>query len=125
VSKHYVNNKQLHIELVVSKAQGRLTSKANHMLYLIGKNLHRKMRYNNTDDAYDTLQEGFYQIYKNWISYDPDKFDNALAFISEVFKRAMARGWNTLKERNSKTGFQPIKASYYTNDDAGNPRPRI
>lgn len=125
MSKHYLNNKQLHIELVISIAQGRLTKKAEHMLYLIGKNLHRKMKYMNPDDGQDTLQEGMYQIYKNWMKYDYDKFDNAMAYISELFKRSMARGWNVLKERNSKTGFQPIKTSYYVNDDAGNPRARI
>jgi hypothetical protein len=116
---NYINNKDLHAELVVSIAQGKLTKRCQEMLYLIGHRLHRKMIYKNDDDRNDTYQEGMYHIFYKWMMYDPDRFDNAFAYISEIYKRGMAQGWNKIKERNPRTGFQPTKTTYYYNDDDG------
>ena len=41
----YLNNKDLYIEIIVSKAQGRLTRNAEKMLELLAKKTIKKMRY--------------------------------------------------------------------------------
>jgi excinuclease UvrABC nuclease subunit len=93
-SKQYLNNKDLYAELVISKAQGRLTYKCSNMLYRLGKNIIRKFSYNDNDDREDCLQEGMYQVYKNWYLFDENITDNAFAYMTEVFKRGVAQGFN-------------------------------
>ena len=46
----YLNNKELYVEILVSKSQGKLTRKAEKMLELLGKETIKKMRYWNNDD---------------------------------------------------------------------------
>lgn len=124
MSNHYISNRLLHAELVVSKTQGKLTRPAKNMLYLLATRLHRKFYYFNEDDRKDCFQEGLFKLYEKWWSYDPERFDNAFAFFTEVFKRGAAAGFNKVYERN-KDGWKPTKVSPYGSDDSGNPRPRI
>jgi hypothetical protein len=98
-SKKYLNNKHLYVELVISKAQGKLTRRASEMLYLLGKNIMRKFSYKNNDDKKDTFQEGMLQVYKNWYLFDEDITDNAFAYITEVFKRGVAQGFNKVYQK--------------------------
>ena len=46
----YLNNKDLYIEIIVSKAQGKLTRNAEKMLELLAKKTIKKMRYWSNDD---------------------------------------------------------------------------
>ena len=62
-SKMYLSNKELYMEIVYSKAAGRLTPKAVNMLMLLGKNIIKKMYYRNPDDK-QTAQEKFQEIGK-------------------------------------------------------------
>lgn len=124
MSKHYLSNKELHIELVISKAQGKLTKRAKEMLYLLATRIHRKFHYYNEDDKHDCFQEGLFKLYEKWSFYDPETYDNAFALMTEIYKRGAAAGFNKIHERN-KEGWKPSKVSYYGSDDAGNPRPRI
>lgn len=124
MSKHYISNKELHIELVISKAQGKLTKRAKDMLYLLATRIHRKFHYFNEDDRNDCFQEGLLRLYQKWDFYDPDRYDNPFAVLTEIYKRAAAAGFNKIYERN-KEGWKPSKVSYYYNDDAGNERARI
>jgi hypothetical protein len=93
-SKQYLNNKDLHIELIISKSQGKLTAKAQRMIFLLGKNIIKKFSYTDIKDKEDCLQEAYYQVYKNWHCYDENITDNAFAFLSEIFKRGIAQGFN-------------------------------
>jgi len=101
-SNQYVNNKDLYCEIIVSKAQGKLTPKAERILYLMGKKIITKFSYSVADDKLDCLQEGLYQLYKNWHLFDENKTDNTFAFYTEIFKRGVAAGFN--KVRHKKRG---------------------
>jgi hypothetical protein len=96
--KNYLSNTNLHCEMIVSIAAGRLTRPASNMFQLITNNVSRKFRYKNEDDRADCKQEALYQLHKNWMSYDPDKTDNAFAWATEVAKRAMAKAFNDLNK---------------------------
>jgi len=98
-SKRYLNNKDLCKEIIISKAQGKLTRKAGEMLYLLGKNVIKKFSYKNNDDKNDTFQEGMLQIYKNWHLFDETVTDNAFAYYTEVFKRGAAQGFNKVYQK--------------------------
>lgn len=92
--KKYLSNKDLYIEIIVSKAQGRLTHRASVMLMLLGKNLQKKMYYKDSDDKKDCLQEAMLSVFRLWYNFDEGKGDNAFAYYSEVIKRGLAQGWN-------------------------------
>ena len=95
-SKMYLSNKELYMELVYSKAKGKLTPKAANMLMLLGKNVVKKMYYKDPDDKKDCLQEAMLACFKFWYNFDEEKGDNAFAYFTEVIKRGLAKSWNNL-----------------------------
>lgn len=97
--KHYLSNKELVAEIIECKAQDRLSRKAENMFCLLGKKLMNKMYYHNQDDRNDCYQAGMLGLLLQWRSFNPDKSDNAFAYYTEVFKRAMAKGWGELYAR--------------------------
>jgi DNA-directed RNA polymerase specialized sigma subunit len=105
LSKLYLSNKELYIEILISKAQGKLTRKAEGMLYLIAKKAINKMYYKDYDDKMDCLQNGCLALFKNWYQFNELKGTNAFAYFSEVFKRGIALSWNQLhRPRGLKDG---------------------
>ena len=95
----YLNNKELYVELIVSKSQGRLTKKAEKMLELLAKETIKKMRYWSNDDKMDCYQSGLLDMFQNWYNFNEDKSINAFAYFTEVFKRGLAKGWNDLYKK--------------------------
>lgn len=95
----YLNNKELYIEIIVSKAQGRLTRNAEKMLELLAKKTIRKMRYWSNDDKLDCYQSGLLDMFQNWFNFNEDKSINAFAYFTEIFKRGLAKGWNDLYKK--------------------------
>jgi DNA-directed RNA polymerase specialized sigma24 family protein len=93
--KHYLSNKDLYAEIIVSKAQGRLTRKAEHMIILLGKNVIKKMYYKDPDDKHDCFQEAMFDVFRGWHNFDEEKGDNCFAYYTEIIKRGLAKGWNS------------------------------
>jgi len=115
--KKYLSNKDLYMEIIVSKAKGKLTPRAAQMLVLLGKKLQNKMYYRNPDDKKDCLQEAMLSVFKLWYNFDEMKGDNAFAYYSEIIKRGLAMGWNKMyKTKGEQVEF--ISLDGY--DDNGN-----
>lgn len=95
----YLNNKDLYIEIIVSKSQGKLTRKAEKMLEILGKETIKKMRYWNNDDKLDCYQSGLLDMYQNWYNFNEEKSVNAFAYFTEVFKRGIAKGFNEIYKK--------------------------
>jgi len=95
----YLNNRELYVEILVSKAQGRLTRKAEKMLELLGKETIKKMRYWNNDDKMDCYQGGLLDMFANWYNFNEEKSVNAFAYFTEVFKRGMAKSFNEIYKK--------------------------
>ncbi len=109
----YLSNKDLYYEIVVSKAQGKLTKKAEKMLQILGNRIISKMYYTNIDDKNDCLHTGLLRMYSYWYKFDEERFENAFAYFTEVFKRGMAQGFNTLKSKTiSIDGFNNGEGSF-------------
>jgi DNA-directed RNA polymerase specialized sigma subunit len=104
MAKIYLTNKDLYKEILISKNIGQLTKEAEKMLVILGKNTIRKFSYKDPDDRMDCLQEGMLDLFKNWRTFDEERFDNAFAFYTEVFKRAAAKSFNRLYQKNRTTG---------------------
>jgi DNA-directed RNA polymerase specialized sigma24 family protein len=113
--KKYLSNKDLYVEIIVSKALGRLTPRAATMLVLLGKKLQSKLYYRDSDDKKDCLQEAMLSVFKFWYNFDELKGDNAFAYYSEVIKRGLAQGWN--KQHKTKgADVEIISLTGYSND---------
>ena len=95
----YLNNKDLYVEIIVSKAQGKLTRNAEKMLELLAKKTIKKMRYWSNDDKLDCYQSGLLDMFQNWYNFNEDKSVNAFAYFTEVFKRGIAKGYNELYKK--------------------------
>lgn len=106
---NYVDNRLLHIELIISQAKGKLSPAASSMIILIARNIINKFRYSNPEDKEDCLSNAYLIIFKNWISYNPDVTTNAFAYMSELCKRSIAAGWNQLTKRKGMAEGQTYK----------------
>jgi DNA-directed RNA polymerase specialized sigma24 family protein len=113
--KKYLSNKELYIELVYSKAKGKLTPEATRMLMLLGKNVIKKMYYRNPDDRQDCLQEAMLSCFRFWYNFDEVKGDNAFAYFTEVIKRGLAKSWNAMYKTKG-ADVDIISLTAYDND---------
>ena len=113
--KKYLSNKDLYIEIIVSKAQGRLTTRAAQMLMLLGKKLQTRMYYKDLDDKKDCLQEAMLSVFKFWYNFDEIKSENAFAYFSEIIKRGLAKGWNDTHKTKG-ADVEIISLTVYDND---------
>ena len=95
----YLNNKDMFIEMIVSKARGKLTKKAEKMLELLAKETIKKMRYYNQEDKQDCYQSGLLDMFQNWYNFNEDKSVNCFAYFTEVFKRGLAKGFNEVHKK--------------------------
>ena len=88
----YLHNKDLFIEIIVSKAQGKLTNKSKLMLEILAKRTIKKMRYYNNDDRMDCYQSGLLDMFSNWYNFNEEKSDNAFA-LTRLYQGELAQEW--------------------------------
>ena len=92
----YLQNKDLYKEIIISKGIGKLTRNAQLMIELLGKKTIKKMRYTHNDDKMDCLQSAYLDMFSNWYNFNEEKSDNAFAYFTEILKRGLSKGINTL-----------------------------
>ena len=95
----YLSPRKLYIEIVVSKAKGKLTRRAQSMLILLADRTIDKFTYYNIDDKYDCYQQGLYDLFKNWHLFNEEKSENVFAYLTEIFKRGATQGLNLLHKK--------------------------
>lgn len=116
----YLSNKELYCEIIVSKAQGRLTRPAQKMLELLGKKTIKKMRYWSEDDKMDCYQSGLLDMYQNWYNFNENKSVNAFAYFTEIFKRGLAKGFNEIyKKKGDNENLVKVISIEGSNDGNG------
>jgi len=64
------------------------------MFYLIGENTIRKMKYYNNDLKEDCFQSGLEMCLVAWKHFNSKKYNRSLPYITELFKRGCAKGFN-------------------------------
>lgn len=99
----YFDNKVAFIEVIISKAEGRLSHKLFTMLCKIVKGVSKKFRYNDPEDILDCEAYCYEIITKNWYHFDEDKYDNVFAYFTEIIKRAFAHQWKQLQKTRLNT----------------------
>lgn len=104
---HYINNNKLTYEIILSIGLGKPTEKLKMMLYNICFGLHQKLQKDYTMEyRFDILTESYICVLKKYNKYDYKKYDNAIAYFTEVSKRALAHSFNT--ER-----FKTVNYTYF------------
>ena len=111
IKKEPVKAIELTYELILSLGKGKLTRKAENLLIKLVDNLSNKFFYYNEDDAKDCLSEAYYGVFKGWKSFDPEKYENAFPFMTEIAKRSFARGFAMLQGKNLNSGIIPKNVS--------------
>lgn len=95
-TNHYVDEKDLRSEMLVSLAMGQLTRKMTEMIVLIAKRTQLKFRYKSSDDKHDCYIYALENTLRNWHNYDADRYDGVLAYLTEICKRGYAFHWNSI-----------------------------
>ena len=101
--KGYIDNREMYIEMVWSKAQGKITDKLFTMCIKIVKGVSKKFKYNNEDDRADCEAYAYEIIVKNWFNFNEEVYDNVFAYITECVKRAFAMQFKQLQKTRHNT----------------------
>jgi hypothetical protein len=109
IKKIYLDKDQLYREIVISKAKGKLTRKCEQMLILLANRTVDKMNYRDKNDRNDCLQTALLDIFSNWYLFNEDIFDNPFAYFTELTKRGLARGYNTLFVKKGEDSDYTVK----------------
>mgnify|MGYP006301189339 CR=1 FL=1 len=100
---HYLEDVDLLYQIILSKEKGTLTKKAEHYFILIAERTLLKFhnRYRDEDEEMECLQTGLLQMFSNWSNFNEKKFNVALPYMTEIFKRGAADAYNRLKKKKS------------------------
>jgi hypothetical protein len=100
---HYVENKEMMKQVIISKAMGIITPELLKQCIKIVKGVSKKFKYNDEEDRLDCEAYAYEVIIKNWYHFDELKFTNAFAYYTEIVKRAFAFQWKQLQKNRLNT----------------------
>jgi hypothetical protein len=95
---HYVKNKDLKIQIQLSKDASVCTPELLDMFFLMSNGLARRFTYRCPEDKQDAIICGVEDAWKYFWSYDENKSPNAFAYVSQVIKNGMAKSIKTFYE---------------------------
>jgi hypothetical protein len=118
---NYVKDVDLYYEIVLSKGKGDLTERAEQMFILIAENAINKLkdRYPSEDELADCKQQGIMRLFENWRNFNEKKYNKALPYITELFKRGTTDGYNLLKNKKYKQDLPKMISIERSNDGKG------
>ena len=97
----YVKNKDLKRALKESKEKGELTQETIKMFMLIVDGMAKTRSYKYPEDREDCISFGMEDLIKYWNRYNPEVSDNPFAFISQIAKNGMQKGWKKIHSTRS------------------------
>ena len=93
----YVKNRDLREEIIRCKdASLAYSDELIEMFTLIAERLSHKFYYVDPMDGDDCRQQAVMDMFMYWKGYNPEKSPNAFAYITQIAKNGMAKGWNKL-----------------------------
>lgn len=97
----YVKNKDLKRALRESKEKGKLTDETVRMFMLIVDGMAKTRSYKYPEDREDCISFGMEDLIKYWDRYNPEVSENSFAFISQIAKNGMQKGWKKIHSTRS------------------------
>lgn len=94
-----IKNNELREELVSSKEQDELSRKALDMMILMAHKFSLKFDYIYEEDREDCISFAIMDCYRYWRGFKPEKSTNAFAYVTQMIKNGMAKGWRNLYGR--------------------------
>ena len=98
-NSHYITDRELYYQLVVSIGKGENTPELCKMLIKITNNVMLKFRFNMFEDKKDIRQEALYTVLTRVRGFDHNKYDKALPYVTEIIKRAIVLGIQKMGHR--------------------------
>ena len=92
----YVKNKELREELIKSKEADKLTPECLDMMMLMANRFTVKFSYIYPQDREDCISFAILDCYLYWRGYNPERSQNAFAYITQIIKNGYAKGWRKL-----------------------------
>lgn len=114
--KKAIDKKDFYKEIVISKAQDKLTPEAERYLIRIGDVAYKK-NVGTEADKKDIKQFAFMKLFENWRSFDETRFTDPFSYYTEIYKRAMAWHWNFIHHKSTYTNGKCVKLIYCENMD--------
>jgi len=96
MTNHHVKNKDLREALIESKAKNKLSKEALDMFILMANKFSTNFKYIYPEDKEDCISFAVMDCYLYWRGYDPEKSQNAFAYITQIIKNGFAKGWRKL-----------------------------
>lgn len=117
-----VNAKKFTYQILISKGRGKLTRNAEKMIFDLATNAIRKKPYFLQEDKEDALQTSLFNMLNNWLSFNPDKTENAFAYFTEIHKRSTTESINNfyMKKGLKKEEQKYIKCISINSTNNGN-----
>lgn len=101
-AKGYLKNSELLNELILSKAQDKLTKEAVDMFIIMVNRISTTLSYENPDDRNDTKQVALLKCWKYWKNFNPEKSNNPFSYFTQVIKNGFAEGFKQLHPLNTR-----------------------
>jgi len=96
MSTHHVKNADLRAELIKSKGLDKLTPEALDMFILMANKFSNSLTYIYEEDKKDCISFAIMDCFMYWRGYNPEKSDNAFAYVTQIIKNGFAKGWRKL-----------------------------
>jgi hypothetical protein len=92
----HVKNRDLREELIKSKAQNELTKETLDMFILMANKFATKFKYVYPEDREDCISFAIMDCFQYWRGYNPERSQNAFAYVTQIIKNGFAKGWRKL-----------------------------
>ena len=117
----YIDDDDFYFEVKISLGKGKLTKKCEMMIVKIGEEMIRKFerKYKTPDDKFDCMQQGILMMLQNWVSFNDKKYSSAFPYFSEICKRGIAGGLNTLYQKKNNQDSPKMISLNHSNDGKG------
>lgn len=113
---NYLNNKDLMIQVMLSKGQSQMTDRLAHMLQTLALRYGRKGNFANYTYNEDMQAYAMMMLVRTWNSFNPEKSQNPFAFFTQCIKNSFIQFLNQEKRqrdiRDSKLVDQGLDPSY-------------
>jgi DNA-directed RNA polymerase specialized sigma24 family protein len=91
---NYLNNKDLMLQVALSKEQGQMTDRLAHMLQTLAARYGRKGNFANYTYNDDMQAYAMMMLVRTWNRFDPAKSNNPFAFFTQCIKNSFIQFLN-------------------------------
>lgn len=96
-----INNADFTREIILSKANGKLTGKATDYFVKLANHAIKALPYTDPRDREDCIQFALLDLLLYWKNFDPNISSNAFAFFTQITYNGYAKGFKKIHKANA------------------------